>query len=244
MREAAADRNEARVTVEENRIVESGKGELESLSSSLLSALDAERARLARGLHQDMNQRLAALALHAGILENQFQDYDVAVRELLRKMRQELELLSDDMRRLAHNLHPTILEHFGLVAALRSFCGEISHSGSSKVRFRQRNVPASIPYEIALCLYRVAQEFLAGRMTLSRTKPAVVTLAGVSSCIHLAIRDDGAGLDTADEPSERRLGMVTVRERVRLAGGTLSVTTKPQGGSRLEVRIPLAGSAR
>jgi len=230
--------------LEENDVVrQSSKGELESLTSSLLSALEAERKRLARGLHEDLNQRLAALALQAGILENQFQDHDEDARDQLRNMRQELESLSDDMRRLAHELHPTILEHFGLVAALRSFCGEISHLGSSTVSFRQRNVPASIPYEIALCLYRVAQEFLAGRMKHSLTTTAVVTLAGASSHIQLAISDDGAGFDTAAEPEERRVGMVAMRERVRLAGGTLSVTSRPEGGSRLEVRIPLAGDA-
>jgi len=230
--------------LEENDVVrQSSKGELESLTSSLLSALEAERKRLARGLHEDLNQRLAALALQAGILENQFQDHDEDARDQLRNMRQELESLSDDMRRLAHELHPTILEHFGLVAALRSFCGEISHSRRSTVSFRQRNVPASIPYEIALCLYRVAQEFLAGRMKHSLTTTAVVTLAGASSHIQLAISDDGAGFDTAAEPEERRVGMVAMRERVRLAGGTLSVTSRPEGGSRLEVRIPLAGDA-
>ncbi len=232
------------MTLEENNVVvESSKGELESLTSSLLSALEAERGRLARRIHEDLNQRLAALALQAGILENQLQEYHADARDQLRKMRQELESLSDDMRRLAHDLHPTILEHFGLVAALRSFCGEISHSGGSTVSFRQRNVPAPIPYEVALCLYRVAQEFLAGRIKHSQTKTAAVTLAGVSSCIYLAISDDGAGFHTAAEPEDRRIGMVTMRERVRLAGGTLSVTSRPQGGSRLEARIPLAGSA-
>jgi signal transduction histidine kinase len=240
MREEVAEQKEQHMTLEENRVVESSKGELESLTSSLLSALEAERKRLARGLHEDLNQRLAALALQAGILENRLQE---DARAQLRDMRQELESLSDDMRRLAHDLHPTILEHFGLVAALRSFCGEISHLGRSTVSFRQRNVPASIPYEVALCLYRVAQEFLAGRMKHSLTTTAVITLAGASSHIQLAISDDGAGFDTAAEPEERRIGMVTMRERVRLAGGTLSVMSRPEGGSRLEVRIPLAGSA-
>ena len=174
-----------------------------------------------------------------GALERQLPDSAAAAREEAGGFRHAVETLSEDVRRLAHELHPSLLEHFGLSAALRSYCEEMSKASNIRIRFRQRTMPEAIPDEIALCLYRVAQEALSNVAAHSGARNASVVLAAVNDAIRLAVSDDGAGFDPEATPPKPALGLISMRERIRAAGGTLTVESRPGGGSRIEASVPL-----
>ena len=214
--------------------------QLRTFSASLLTAQEEERERLAAELHDGLNQRLTSLALKAAALEQQ-PGHSAAVRDQIRDFRQAVETLSDDVRRLAHQLHPSAVEHFGLAKALEAYCKEFSETHQIRIRFRYREIPESIPAETALCLYRAAQECLANVANHARVKTASVLLAGGLGGIHLVVSDAGAGFDVAATPPG--LGLVSIRERVRLTGGTLSIKSNPGAGTKIEVAIPPAGNS-
>ena len=228
--------------VEKDAALQLSQQQLQALTASLFTAQEEERARLARELHDDLNQRLAVLALKAEAMIEQIPDSAADLRDMANALHGSLGRLSDDVRLIAHDLHPSILEHFGLAAALRSYCEEFSKREGVRVRFRQRDVPESIPGDAPLCLYRVAQECLRNIAKHSGAKAASVVLAGAAGAIHLAISDRGVGFNP--EHTTTGLGLVSVGERVRLVGGTLFVRGRPGQGMRVEVRIPLDGGSR
>ncbi|HSB13082.1 MAG TPA: chemotaxis protein CheB [Bryobacteraceae bacterium] len=210
---------------------------LRTLTATLLTAQEEERERLGRELHDDLSQHLAALAMEAGAMVPQIPGSVAELRHKVQVLYGSLGRLSEDVRRIAHELHPSILEHFGLAVALRSYCEEFSKRNDIKIRFRRRDVPESIPGDAALCLYRVAQECCRNIAKHSGARTASVVLAGAAGGIHLAVRDRGVGFDP--DQATKGLGLIGVKERVRLAGGSLSVWSRPGQGVGIEVRIPL-----
>jgi signal transduction histidine kinase len=208
------------------------------LTGSLLIAQEAEKARLAGELHDDLNQRLAALALQAATLEKQLADSPAALRQKVSELRERAEAVADDVRRLAQQLHPSILEHFGLAKALGAYCEEFAGTRDLKVRYRHRNLEGKIAPEVALCLYRVAQESLTNIAKHSGAKVASLVLVGLPEEVHMTVDDDGVGFH-ADASSECGLGLISMRERLRLVGGRFSIKAKPAGGTRVEVVAPL-----
>ena len=233
-------RTQAALAEKEAALERSGE-QLRALSAGLLTAQEEERERLARELHDDLNQRLAALALQTGEMTRQIPETAVDLRDKARALRASLGALSDDVHRMARELHPSILEHFGLAAALRSYCEEFSKAEDIKVQFRERQARAAIPADAALCLYRVAQESLRNIAKHSGAKAASVALAGAADAVRLAISDRGVGFDP--DSASKGLGLVSIRERVRIAGGSVSIESRAGEGTRIEVRIPVAGGA-
>ncbi len=213
--------------------------QLQKFTASLLTAQEEERERLAGELHDDLNQRLAALAIKAGTLEQQLPPDSRILRREIQGFRLAVDQLSEDVRTLAHELHPSVLNHVGLAKALRSYCDEFSKSRDVRIRYRQRDMPDDLSHEVALCLYRVAQEALANVARHSGVKAASVLLAGAGGRVHLAVHDDGVGFDPLT--AHAGLGLISMRERVRLVGGTLTIKTHPGQGSRIEASVPLSG---
>jgi two-component system, chemotaxis family, CheB/CheR fusion protein len=226
---------------EKNAALRLSDEELRTLTATLLTAQEEERLRVARELHDDLNQQVAALAMQAEAMVAKIPDPLADLKAEVNALYYSLGALSDGVRRIAHELHPSILEHFGLAVALRSYCEEFSKLSDIKIRFRQRDVPDSIPGDVALCLYRVAQECCRNIAKHSAAKAASVALVGVAGAIHLAVSDRGAGFDPGQ--SVKGLGLTSIKERVRLAGGSLSVQSRPGEGVRVEARIPLEGRA-
>jgi PAS domain S-box-containing protein len=213
--------------------------ELRRLAGGLFQMQEDERRRISLELHDDLCQRLAMVAVEAEIIERDVPATSKAARERLRSLKSQAAALADDVRRTAHQLHPAILEHLGLVAALRSYATQISGQGRLRVRFTHRAMPDSVPREIALCLYRVAQEALRNAEKYSGQTEASVSLIGARGEIRLSIADRGVGFDLAQARGKGGLGIVSIEERVRWAGGRLTIKTQPGEGTRLDVRIPL-----
>ncbi|MDE3149607.1 MAG: PAS domain S-box protein, partial [Acidobacteriota bacterium] len=165
---------------EKESALQFSQGQLESLTASLLSAQEEERERLSRELHDDLNQRLAAVAMKAGVLQKQLPAGSRDARDQMRALRKMIDEVGEDVRRIAHQLHPSILDHFGLEKALGSLCEEFGKLKGVSVGFRQRKLPAGIPPEIGLSLYRVAQESLSNVAKHSGAKTVSVMLAGAA----------------------------------------------------------------
>ena len=217
---------------------------LHSLSARLISAQEDERSRIARELHDDFNQRLALLAVdlerfHDGLPETQENLVD-GLASLLRRTRE----LSSDVHRLSHQLHPSILQHLGLVAAARSFCKEISEQHDIHIELVHHEVPRSLPSDIALCFYRIIQEALRNVIKHSDAKSARIEITKMESELSLHISDNGIGFDPESDRTRHGLGLLSMRERLRQVDGTISFMRIEPTGTRINVRIPISESSQ
>ena len=184
------------------------------------------------------------LAVELETLERSPLESAELIRSQLAALRTRTVDISDDVRRTAHQLHPSMVEHLGLPAALRSLCNDFSKQEEMRVVYRQRNLDGSIPPEIALCLYRVTQEALRNVAKHSGARRATVSLVLTKNRILLSISDTGVGFDPKPYESKKGLGIVSMEERVRLVVGELTIRSKPGDGTRVVVEVPLpeAGS--
>jgi two-component system CheB/CheR fusion protein len=234
------DVTEARLAekaLQQTEILRHSREQLRTLTAGLVEAQEEERRRVSRELHDDISQRLAALAIQLEVLHQARGTSAEELRGKLGELRKQMEVLSEDLRRTARNLHPFALTHLGLGAALRSYCEEFSNLRQFKVRFTARALPATIPPGVALCVYRVVQEALGNVAKHAGAKRAAVSLSASGHALHVAIRDDGHGFDL-DHAKGKGLGLISMEERVRHLGGTFSIAPKPGDGTRIEVRIP------
>ncbi len=212
--------------------------ELRALAASLLSAQEQERQRVSRELHDDLNQRLAVLAMQVDMLGARLPLSVEELRRELESLARQVAGLSDDVRRMASRLHPSVLEHLGLAAALRSHCEQFSSREGIPIEFEERGVPAELSPEVALCLYRIAQEALHNLARHARARRGSVTLSGSEGGIELSISDDGEGFDPRATRARGGLGLLSMEERARLVGGTLAIRSSPGQGTLVEARVP------
>src|SRR5262249_45587110 len=161
---------------------------------------------------------------------------------LLRTMQEQLVSLSEDVHALSRQLHPSILDDLGLVEALRSECASFSLREGIAVVYRPEEVPATLPKDLALCVYRVAQEALRNLAKHAAVNEAWVSLITTGPELLLRVQDKGVGFDPAGGHSQPGLGLSSMEERVRLIKAKLSVTSAPGRGTTVEVRVPLARS--
>jgi signal transduction histidine kinase len=210
-----------------------------ALTARLLTSQEEERSRIARELHDDLNQKLAFLAVDAEMLEQRLSESPDVIRERLRSFQHRAAELSEDVRRMAHQLHPTVLDDLGLEPALRSYCAEFSRLAGIPVKFSCQGVSESLPPEVALCLYRVAQEGLRNIAKHSRASRTAVTLFGAAETIRLSITDSGIGFSRDTVKSKGGLGIASMEERVRLVSGDMLIESKPGKGTRITVHVPL-----
>jgi len=204
------------------------------LSAKLIEAQEQERARIARELHDDINQRLALLGIELEQLQHNPSELGSRVQELRKKMSK----ISSDVQALSHDLHSSQLEYLGVVAGMKSWCKDFGERQRMEIDFRSSEAPHSVPSEIGLCLFRVLQEALHNAAKHSGVKRIEVQLAENSGEIHLVVSDLGRGVDIESARQGRGLGLTSMRERVRLVNGTISIESRPMGGTTIHVRVP------
>ena len=216
------------------------RGELRDLAASLLSAQESERRRISRELHDDLSQKVAKLQFDIETLEQKvpFADTEDA-KKSLRGVRDQTGTLANDLRRVAHGLHPSSLDHLGLAVALRSYAEEFSRSTAVQVQFKSRKVPRDIPAEVASCLYRIVQEALRNVGKHSSSAEVVIMLLGKPNSLDLSIHDNGMGFDSEAVRAKGGLGLISMQERVRLVQGHFSLKAQPGHGVLISVQIPL-----
>jgi len=225
----------AGVAVERTRADEA----LRALTGRLIEAQEKERRRLARELHDGLNQQLAMLAVELGMLARKVPEGAAMVGDELLRLRDRAEGLSNDLRDMTHQLHPAALEHLGLVSALRSHCAEFSRQEGMRVWFHVSSEVRSTNPDVAVCLYRIAQEAIRNAAKHSQAKEAWVEVGQHRDVIRLSIVDKGVGFDLRTLKVGRGLGLVSMRERVELIAGSLTIKSAPGKGTCVEVRVPV-----
>jgi signal transduction histidine kinase len=211
--------------------------------SALLAGQEMERKRISRELHDSVSQSLSALILETEIIKQELPESETAPRGVFDSHINRLQTLDEDISRVARQLHPSLLERFGLVAALQQLSDEITRRGELAVDFSFQDVPSAIVRSSELCLYRVAQEALRNVARHAGARQATLSLQGECGRLILCVEDQGAGFDLDAVAGKARLGLVNMRERVRIAGGSLSIHSRPGRGTRIEVQVPAMRAA-
>jgi PAS domain S-box-containing protein len=224
---------------EAERGLRENQRELRVLTGRLLQAQESERRRIARELHDDLSQGLALLSVQLDLLGQKPTESSAQLAEQMHDLSDQVKQLSSSVHDLSRQLHPTKLEQLGLVAAVSGLCKELSQSHDLRIEFLHHNVPEGIVADTALCLYRIAQEALRNVIKHSGAQSADVELSGDADAICLRIADDGTGFDSKSVDGTGGLGLVSMRERLRLVRGEIAINSHPSGGTRIEVRVPM-----
>jgi signal transduction histidine kinase len=205
------------------------------LARRLIDSQEFERQRIARELHDDISQRMAALSIEVDQLAMQADSERLRAR--LRHWSTRASEVARDAHRMSYELHPSKLQTIGLVAALRSLCSDVSKQGKVQVTFSPSAMPASTDAYVSLCLYRIVQEALQNIVRHSEAERAEVRVTCVENLIALEIADTGVGFDPKQIP-HAGLGLVSMRERVAALDGRLIIDSAPSRGTRITVRLP------
>ncbi len=213
---------------------------IQELGGRLINAQEQERSRIARELHDDINQQVAMLAIELQQLQDVLPKDAAAASNKIHALWKKTHELSMDIQHLSHQLHSTKLEHLGIVAALRSLCNEFSEQNTIEVLFQFKEVPPIVSHDVALSLFRVAQESLHNVAKHSRARNVRVELVGKNGGVVLRVSDDGVGFDPESVEYSTGLGMISMRERIRLIGGTLTVRSGHSLGTQIEAVILLS----
>jgi signal transduction histidine kinase len=214
--------------------------DLEQLAGDLLTAQEDERRRLAHDLHDDVNQRLALLALDVRGMEQQAGEESEWVKTGLRSLLQRTVQLSDDIRTLAYRFHPSILDDLGLAAALQHLVDDFSARTGIKTVLVCQELPSSLREDTATVLYRVAQESLSNIVKHARACRVEIELIADEQTLDLSIRDNGSGFDVESAGRARRgMGLMNMKERVRSVRGIFDLWSEPGQGTQIRVRMPM-----
>jgi signal transduction histidine kinase len=212
--------------------LEASHTRLRGLSRQLIAAREEEGTRIARELHDDVGQRVALVMFGLSRMRQSHPE--------MAQLQEQTSAIAHSLRQISHQLHPAALEHAGLAPALELTCLEVRQATGLMVRLVQAGETTGLPPEVALCLYRVAQEALANVVRHAGACRVAVVLRRTADGVDLEITDDGRGLGaTAPGETARGLGLRSASERVAAVGGTLTLANAPGGGTTLGVTIPL-----
>jgi PAS domain S-box-containing protein len=225
------------IDVTERKLAEESLAEI---GRKLIEAHEEERTWIARELHDDVNQRMALLAIELDRWNQQLPPSAVEFHDHIHHASQHLSDIAKDIQALSHRLHSSKLEYLGLVAAAKSFCQELSEQQKVEIDFRHTAIPRSVPKEISLCLFRVLQETLQNAVKHSGVRHFNVELCGTEGEIQLTVSDLGVGFDPQDTIHRRGLGLISMRERIQLVEGNLAIKSEPGHGTTISARVPLA----
>ena len=218
--------------------------EIQHLAGRLIAAQENERTRIARDLHDDISQQLAGLSIALSSLKHRNGAGPADLQGEVTSLQQRTIALAENVRHLSHDLHPGVLQHAGLVAALSAHCADLQRHEKALLSFHAVDDFTSIDPDAALCLFRVAQEALRNIIKHADARNAEVRLSRSGNDAELTIADDGRGFDAVrPRGMAAGLGLISITERVRLAGGTVSIFTEKNKGTRVQVRIPVGSYA-
>jgi PAS domain S-box-containing protein len=206
---------------------------LSDMTRKLIESQEQERARISRELHDDINQRIAMLAVEL----DQLPENPLEIERRTQELRKSLGELSDDVQALSHDLHSSKLEYLGAIAGIKSWCKEFARRQKLEIEFNN-DISNPLPLPIGLSLLRVLQEALHNATKYSGIRRIEVQLREHSGDIHLIISDSGKGFDVEAALKGNGLGLTSMRERVRLVGGTIAIDSRPSGGTTIHVRVP------
>jgi PAS domain S-box-containing protein len=216
---------------------------LRRLGGRLMEAQEQERIRIARELHDDICQRLALLEIELERIKYDPELQRPALQCDMDHLTQFTKEIGSDLQSLSHELHSSKLEILGTAAAMKSFCAEFSRQHNLEVEFSSSNVPLPLSREVSIGLYRVLQEALHNALKHSRMRYFAAQLRGENGSVELMVRDFGIGFDPGTATRGRGLGLISMRERINLLNGTLSIESRPMRGTTIRAIVP-AGDKR
>jgi signal transduction histidine kinase len=213
---------------------------IRQLNGRLISAQEAARSDIARELHDDVCQELVGMTMVVSRLRRASgQLQEDSTQEALCALESTVIGVVEGIRRLSHDLHPATLRLIGLPAALRAHCIEVEQRHDLQVCFSTWGNLEGIPPDVALCLFRIAQEALRNAAVHGEARQLTVALARVSGGIQLTVRDNGRGFDFDAMRQQGGLGLISLEERARLVGGTVRILSSPNHGTTIRVRVPV-----
>jgi signal transduction histidine kinase len=213
---------------------------IRQLAGRLINVQEMARAALARDLHDDVCQELAGVAMMvSGLKRSTGSVQDARTQRTLSELERSTRVTVESVRRLSHELHPVNLRVLGLAAALKGHCREVEKRHDVPVIFTTEGDVAHLPADVAVCLFRVAQEALRNGAVHGGPRQIRVSLAGTDAAVELTVTDDGRGFDLeAARGSGSGLGLVSIEERGRAVGGSVEIRSQPRQGTTIRVRVP------
>lgn len=212
---------------------------LRNLGGRLINAQEEERSRVARELHDDLNQQVAIMSIQLEQLRQKIPKGRHDLTALVSGLWAKAQEISSEIHRLSYRLHPAKLDHLGLAAAIKSLCDELSECREIKIEFRQQGFPAVLSREVTLCVFRIAQESLHNVIRHSGAHDAQVVLRRSSKSVHLHVSDTGCGFDMQTSRTKNGLGFISMRERLRLVSGRISIRSQPFAGTQIDIVVPI-----
>lgn len=212
---------------------------IRDLAGRLINAQETERTRIARDLHDDACQEVARIAVdvsHVRQMKGRVQDFHV--QQALLAVQSRAANVAESLRLVSHDLHPTVLQHLGLLPALEAHCAEVERSHNVQITFSPDTQAEPGSPEVALSLFRITQEALRNASRHGHARRASVSLSRQNGHLTLTVSDDGEGFDLARARANGGLGLVSIEERARLLEGEAAVRSTPTKGTIVEVCVP------
>lgn len=220
--------------------------ELRSLPQRIIKAQEVERSRVARELHDGVNQIIASVKMRIRNVQESMPPFQAATREILGRCDRLLTDALEENRRIAHNLHPADLNNLGFSAACQNLCKEFQSRTSMNVQCRI-TLPGKdrLPQGIELTLFRIVQEAINNIEKYAHAKTTKLRIGLKNDSIRLKIQDDGRGFDPkkvklGPKAKGHGLGLTNMRERALSLGGNCEITSAPHKGTTIDVSIPYA----
>jgi signal transduction histidine kinase len=211
---------------------------LQLLSRRLIELQENERRSLSRELHDEIGQTLTAIKI---VLQTaQTCDGLPAARQHIGDSVALVDQVLQQVRQIALDLRPSILDHLGLVPALRWYFDQQRRRSGLKIDFHHGNLSPGIPAEIQTACYRIAQEAMTNVLRHAHAQKAIVELRELNGALEFSMKDDGVGFDVQQSKSRASLGLVGMKERALIVGGSLDLTSQPTIGTTILARLPLA----
>jgi PAS domain S-box-containing protein len=223
------------VDVTQHKLAEAA---LSTMSQHLIEAQEKERTWIARELHDDIGQRFALLMMNMEPLckRTSLAEIQVGIHEAI----QQISELASETRALSHRLHSPSLDYVGLEVAASACCRELSEHHKVKISFHSEDMPTDLSPEVSLCLYRILQESLRNAMKHSGSRHFQVFLKGGTGEIELTVKDSGTGFEPEQAFTGPGIGLSSMKERLKLVNGMLSIDSELGLGTRINARVPLS----
>jgi two-component system sensor histidine kinase UhpB len=212
---------------------------IRQLAGRLIDAQEVARAALARDLHDDVCQELAALSMAVSALKRSSGDIQMLpAQRSLSILQNKARQIVENIRRLSHELHPSNLQLLGLAAALEEHCIQCERQHAVRVGFRSAGEIGPMDSAVALCLFRIAQEALRNGIAHGEARQLDVSLKRLGEDVELIVIDDGRGFDSTQFRNDGGLGLVSIEERACYVGGYVTIESQPGKGTLVRVRVP------
>ncbi len=215
------------------------------LLEKLIVVQEDERKRVARDLHDDLGQGLASIALGLTNFERLLANEPEKAKAQIRKVRNQIDDLTDHMHDMIVDLRPSVLDHLGLEPALRAFGEPMLQEAGAKLLITN-DLEHRLPMEIETAIFRTFQEVLTNIVRHARANRVNVRLTMRDGAFEGEVTDDGCGFDVdkiyASGSANKGFGLLGMDERIALCGGTLTISSKPEFGTKIEIKIPVLGA--